>query len=334
MRSITLALAFFGLIAVTFANRPHLEFAQFIQKYNKVYATQDEFKERFEIFQDNLATIRQLNKDANGRTLYGITKFADLTKDEFKDYKGYVQSSNPPTRGSLATEMSYEPVQTMPESGSLPSTFDWKNQGAVTPVKDQGQCGSCWAFSATEGSESAWFLAGHTLTELSPQEVVSCDTKCEGCNGCDLPEAFSYIESKGLETEQEYPYTSGTTEKNGNCEYQSSEVVAYITGWEYATQTKNETQMQVAMYQYGPLSICVDAQTWQFYRGGVITSNCGTRLDHCVQATGWNTAQNPPYWLIRNSWGASWGEQGYVWVEMYKDLCGVAEEATYVIGKK
>jgi C1A family cysteine protease len=323
------AIVLLGLIAVSLAARPHAEFAQFMRKYNKVYNSREEFQNRFQVFSENLMTIQRLNREANGQANFGITEFADLTQEEFTSMHGYVAS----TSNSKGSAVNPEPVQRLTAS-SLPTTWDWRNQGAVTPVKNQGQCGSCWAFSATEGSESAWFLAGHTLTELSPQEVVSCDNKCAGCNGCDLPEAFSYIEQAGLESESEYPYTSGTTEQNGVCKYSSSEVVAYISSWSYATKTKNETEMQVNMYQYGPLSVCVDAETWQFYRGGIVTSNCGTRLDHCVQAVGWNQASSTPYWIVRNSWGVTWGEQGYIYIEMFKDLCGIAQEATYVIGKK
>jgi hypothetical protein len=135
--------------------------------------------------------------------------------------------------------------------------MDWRTKGAVTPVKNQEQCGSCWAFSAVEGVESAWFLKRRQLLELSPQQVVSCDGSDGGCNGGDLPTAFGYIALAGLETDKTYPYTSGNG-NSGTCLYQKKHVVAHISGFEYATTKGNETAMQAAMMVHGPLSICVD----------------------------------------------------------------------------
>jgi len=232
---------------------------------------------------------------------------------------GYVPSSHPK-------------VNILEEFGApLPTSFDWRTKGAVTPVKNQEQCGSCWAFSATEGVESAWFLAKNQLIVLSPQQIVSCDQNDGGCNGGDLPTAFQYVEQNGMETNAVYPYTSGNG-NSGTCEYDGSDVVVHISGFKYATQSANETQMQVALLAHGPLSICVDAETWQYYQGGVITHGCGDSLDHCVQIVGFSATTNnkTPYWIIRNSWGADWGLEGYLWVERGKDECGVSDEATYV----
>jgi len=212
----------------------------------------------------------------------------------------------------------------------IPVSFDWRLKGAVTPVKNQEQCGSCWAFSATEGVESAWFLLKNQLLILSPQQIVSCDTSDDGCDGGDLPTAFGYIQQNGLEADSVYPYTSGNGD-DGTCVYDSTKVIAKISGFKYATTTANETAMQAAMIPNGPLSICVDASTWQYYTGGVITHGCGDSLDHCVQIVGWaSTAANDPYWIIRNSWGTDWGLNGFLWVERGHDECGVSDEATYV----
>jgi len=174
-------------------------------------------------------------------------------------------------------------------------------------------------------------LAKKKLLVLSPQQIVSCDQNDDGCNGGDLPTAFGYVQQAGLETDSDYPYTSGNG-NSGTCTYNSGEVVVTISGFKYATQSGNETAMQVAMVTNGPLSVCVDAETWQYYQSGIIEHGCGDSLDHCVQIVGWNTdmTSNIPYWIVRNSWGTDWGLNGYLWVERNKDECGISDEATYV----
>jgi len=251
----------------------------------------------------------------------------DLTVKEFKEtylnYKSKVVEE--PT--FYEQEVSFE--------ASYPSYFNWVNLNATTPVYDQAQCGSCWAFSATETIESYWFLSGKPLTQLSMQQVVSCDHTSLGCNGGDTPSAYKYVmKAGGIETYANYPYTSGAG-KTGTCQFNSQDVYAQISGWSYITKSPacNETLMQQATYNTGPLSICVDAITWQFYKGGIVTSNCGQNLDHCVQITGFatSTGSDPiQYWIVRNSWGTSWGEQGFIWIEMFKNLCGIADEVTIV----
>jgi len=214
----------------------------------------------------------------------------------------------------------------------LPNSFDWRDKGAVTDVYDQGQCGSCWAFSATEAIESAWFLGGNKLVSLSPQQIVDCDQGRgdEGCDGGDTPTAYEYVISAGgMDTLDSYPYTA----EDDTCAFKTQNIAAKISNWTYITQNKNETQMQVGLISSGPLSICVDAASWQFYFGGVITDLCGTDLDHCVLITGYQNSYQSTFgtydiWLIRNSWGADWGESGYIYVERGYDLCGVGDEVT------
>jgi len=312
------------IIPTIFASSKTIEqFAKFVQHYGKQYQPA-EFKMRYDLFKNSLEEIDRLNREAAQKglnTKFGVTKFSDLSKEEFKaKYMGYVPSSH--ANVDIPFEESVAP---------LPTSFDWRTKGAVTPVKNQEQCGSCWAFSATEGVESAWFLAKSQLVVLSPQQIVSCDQNDDGCNGGDLPTAFQYVQQNGMETCADYPYTSGNG-NTGTCQYDSSDVVVQISGFKYATQSANETQMRVALLAHGPLSICVDASTWQNYQGGVITHGCGDDLDHCVQIVGFSETTNnkTPYWIIRNSWGTDWGLNGYLWVERGKDECGVSDEATYV----
>jgi C1A family cysteine protease len=317
----------FALIVVAFviaasATTIDTEFASFMVKYNKKYSV-DELHQRIANFQQSKLRVQRLNAIAKIRgedAQYGITKFADMTPEEFKQTRmGYKPKSNTPA-----------PRYNIEENIELPTSLDWRTQGAVTPVKDQGQCGSCWAFSATEGVESGWFMSKKQLPVLSPQQVVSCDDNDDGCNGGDLPTAFAYIKSAGQESESKYPYTSGNGD-TGRCKYNQAYVVAHITGFKYATQSMNETEMQVATIAHGPLSICVDAETWQDYTGGIVKSGCGTDLDHCVQIVGFNVGgQGTPYWTVRNSWNTDWGINGYIYVERNQDECGIAMEATYV----
>jgi C1A family cysteine protease len=298
------------------------QFVQFVQAYNKQY-DQAEFNKRYGIFRENVMKISKLNQEAKtsgSSATFGVNKFADLTDAEFaKLYKGY-KKTNATVRAGV-----YAPSSV---PAAPPASFDWRTQGVVTAVKNQEQCGSCWAFSATEGVESAWKLAGHTLDVLAPQQIVDCDTSDAGCNGGDLPTAFAYVHREGLERETNYPYR-GIDE---SCKYNAADVDARISGFQYATTTRNEPQMQTASFAHGPLSICVDAATWQTYTGGIISSNCGQSLDHCVQIVGWATSSSGvDYWIIRNSWGTDWGISGYLYVARNKNLCGVADEATYVV---
>jgi len=294
---------------------------QFKVQYSKSYPNVHVEAERFAIFKDNLYTVEQMNKV--GSADYGVTKFMDLTSAEFKSkYLGFQKTPHPEAKLSRP-----QPAAT------IPSSWDWNQHGACSPVYNQGECGSCWAFSATEEIESMWFMANQnaTVPSLSMQQIVSCDQKDDGCGGGDTPTAYEYVmKAGGLDTFKSYPYTGSNTQ----CKFKSADIVADISGWAYVTQNRNETAMLYSLAANGPLSICVDAATWQFYGGGIISNFCGHSLDHCVQLTGYNTsASGQDYWIVRNSWGTDWGLNGYLYVERNKDLCGIADEVTIVTPK-
>jgi len=296
-------------------------FNKFMKDFNRNYKSKAEQNKRFQIFIDNLKTIRHLNSQDGAE--YGINQFSDLSPEEFKhmylmkNYKGSDKS-----KGKL--------LQLTPEQmvTAVPTNFDWRNKSPspVTPVKNQGQCGSCWAFSTTEEIESVWILAGNSRQILSEQQIVDCDSTDDGCDGGDTTTAYEYvIQAGGLETEANYPYEAQDT----NCNFQSNLIAAHIASWSYVTQSQNETQMMISCYNVAPLSICVDASSWQYYNGGIIKNNCGQNLDHCVQITGYGTSSGgTEFWWVRNSWGQSWGQSGYLQVERNKDLCGIANEVT------
>jgi len=257
---------------------------------------------------------------------YGVTKFSDMTPEEFK--KTILMSNPIHPRNPTAEEILPTKVN------AVPNFLDWREKGAVTPVKNQEQCGSCWAFSTVENIESMWILAGKGTNEtvdLSPQQVVDCDDSDMGCEGGDPPTAFEYIISAGgLDSESSYPYIG----EDENCQFKSNDVAAKITSWQYATTWYSETTLQQNLVGWGPLSICVDAESWQDYTKGVMTwEECAwvNILDHCVQLVGYNSTAASPYWIVRNSWGTDWGVNGYIYLQMWEDTCGISHEATCAI---
>jgi len=244
------------------------EFERFKTQYGRAYTSVTEEQERFQIFSDNLVKAMNLNEaEGDGGAVFGVTKFMDLSEQEFRAYKGYVPAARrgvPTLQSMTASEYVASPCTA--------TSCDWRKAGAVTPVKNQGQCGSCWAFSAIEGLESGWFLGGNTLVALSPQQVVSCDKVDGACNGGDLPTAYAYIkQAGGLETNAAYPYTSGGGSES-KCAFNASKIVATLSAWSYAIPPchdactkQNEANLQKAVAAYGPSSICVNANPWHFY---------------------------------------------------------------------
>jgi len=234
------------------------------------------------------------------------------------------------------------PVATITEDmrAAAPAKLDYTGT-ATSPVKDQGQCGSCWAFSATQGVESAVYMQHGTMPILSTQQTISCDPNDGGCQGGDLPTAFDYIQSDGgVDSDANYPDKSHRFGITGKCK--SHGHVAKVTDYKYAIppceggscSNQAEDDLKAALATHGPLSVCVNAESWNGYNGGVMASgSCSgayNTLDHCVQLVGYDTTASTPYWIVKNSWGASWAEKGHVWLPMGENSCGIADEAMYV----
>jgi len=213
-----------------------------------------------------------------------------------------------------------------------PAKFDWRPSGVVTPVKDQAQCGSCWAFSVTENIESVWMIKQNIkvadFKPLAPQQIVDCDTSDEGCNGGFPATAYQYIESAGgLETEAAYPYKA----VDGSCAFNKADVESTISNFKYATTKGDETTLKTNLATVSPLSICVDAANWQDYSSGVMGAwECCwfCQLDHCVQLVGYDTTASTPFYIVRNSWASDWGEQGFIRLAMGDNACGLTDYAT------
>jgi len=314
----------FALLFLVAVNASSLQanmksFTNFITKYGKSYSD-IEFGYRFAIFTNNLAVAAATQAAETGTARYGVTKFYDLTAEEFR--ANYLMPKELFANFKIDASKVMAPLKPVP----VPVSFDWQDKGAITPVYDQGQCGSCWAFSATETIESFHFITTGALVGLAMQQVVDCDTDCYGCNGGWTQNAFNYVESAGgIDTLASYPYTA----QDGTCNYQPSAVGAKVDSWAYVTQSDDENAMLQAAYQTGPLSICVDASSWSSYQGGVIQS-CGQQVDHCVQLTGFSNQQGIDAWNVRNSWGTNWGVSGYLYVARGNNVCAIGSCVTTV----
>ena len=309
-------------------------FADFKSQYGKTYSAAEEAA-RLNIFSANLERAAELN--AIGGAEFGVTKFADLTAQEFKRYLTYVPGRYPSEDAKVL----------VPSSDAVPSDFDWRDTtGVVSKVKNQGNFGSCWAYSTTEAIESQWVLAGNSPVVMSAQQIISCDRKFgdEGCNGGDTITAYEYVKSAGgLATEEEYPETSYKSGNTGTCKRFAHPTVGTISGNTFATKEctrgacndQDEDTMAANVHTTGPASICVNAEQWQLYSKGVLTGkHCGGHsaddLDHCVQVVGFSGYGNSDaYWIVRNSWAEDWGIKGYIHVELGDNACGIANEATF-----
>lgn len=218
---------------------------------------------------------------------------------------------------------------------ALPSTVDWVSKGAVTPVKNQGQCGSCWSFSTTGALEGAYYNKYGNLLSFSEQQLVSCDVggADAGCNGGWMDDAFTFVQKNGgITTEDQYPYTSGTTEKSGTCTKTGYTNVAAAAPKSYTDVTANSVNALMSAVAQQPVSIAIQANqaAFQLYKSGVLTGKCGQNLDHGVLLVGYGTDNGVDYWKVKNSWGDSWGEGGYIRIERSDaDLCGVLDAASY-----
>ncbi|KAH1099067.1 hypothetical protein J1N35_015988 [Gossypium stocksii] len=301
-------------------------FSLFKARFKKSYGSEEEHDYRFKVFRANLRRAARHQKLDPSAT-HGVTQFSDLTPGEFrKRFLGL-------RRLRLPKDANQAPI--LP-TDNLPEDFDWREKGAVTPVKNQGSCGSCWSFSTTGALEGANFLATGKLVSLSEQQLVDCDHECDpeeagscdsGCNGGLMNSAFEYtLKAGGVMREEDYPYT-GTD--RGTCKFDKSKIVAKVAN--FSVVSLDEDQIAANLVRNGPLAVAINAVFMQTYIGGVSCPYiCSKRLDHGVLLVGYGSAgyapirlKDKPYWVIKNSWGETWGENGYYKICRGRNVCGV-----------
>ncbi|KAH7549788.1 hypothetical protein JRO89_XS13G0082700 [Xanthoceras sorbifolium] len=301
------------------------------RSHHTVSRSLDEKHKRFNVFKQNVLHVHNTNKMDKPYKLK-LNKFADMTNHEFRStYAGSKINHHRMFQGNSrgAGTFMYENVETVPPS------VDWRKNGAVTAVKDQGQCGSCWAFSTIAAVEGINQIKTNKLVSLSEQELVDCDTsENQGCNGGLMDLAFDFINKKrGITTEANYPYQAN----NGTCDASKLNSPAVsIDGHEDVPANDEDALLKAVANQ--PVSVAIDAGSsdFQFYSEGVFTGKCGTELNHGVAAVGYGTTlDGTKYWIVRNSWGPEWGEKGYIRMQRgisdKEGLCGIAMEASYPI---
>jgi len=318
-----LLLACFLIAIVASADVPswaYDSFAHWCTKWEKTYDSPTERNYRVGVFYTNMMYIHETNTAQKSYQL-DINMFADLTTDEFLEmYTGF--------KPTLSLQgPNYKEIIT---TGAVPASVNWTAAGAVTGVKNQQQCGDCWAFSTTGSLEGIYEIKTGTLTSFSEQQLTDCSDAYgnQGCNGGLMDDAFKYVEAKGIMTEAQYPFKG----VDGTCKYNAADVVFKITGYTDVPPSNNDALQAAAAQQ--PVSIGIDAEAIMFYSSGIFDNkNCGTELDHGVLVAGYGTDAGTNYWLVKNSWGETWGEAGYIRFVRATGtgtaICGLNLQASY-----
>merc|ERR1719296_502483 len=302
------------------------EWQDFKMTYGRIYNGVDEEQKRFGIFKDNYDFISKTNAAKLDYTV-GVNQFSDMTADEVAtSYTGLKPASTWSDLPHLGTHR-YSGM-------ALADSVDWTTQGAVTPVKNQGQCGSCWSFSTTGALEGAWKIAGNPLTSFSEQQFVDCDkVSDQGCNGGLMDNAFKFAEKNAICTEASYPYKG----RDGTCASSSCTVgipKGDVKGFKDVSASDEQALMEAVMLNPVSIAIEADKSAFQSYRSGVLSSTCGTSLDHGVLAVGYGTDNGVKYWKVKNSWGTTYGEDGYVRLLRGKGgvgECGILSQPSYPV---
>ena len=305
---------------------PAFEYVNYLAKFNKNYDLESEFKMRFERFVETHEFIKKHNEQENVAYTAGHNQFSDWTYAEYKAILGYRKP-----------EGHTRPVATFNETNS--DGINWVDLGAVTPVKDQGQCGSCWAFSSTGSIEGAHFVKTGKLESFSEQQLVDCAFYQYGypnyaCYGGLQDYAYNYYETHNAELESVYPYVSGTSLHRTTCQYNESSATSVEVSTYAAVTPNNPAQMKAALEQQ-PLAIAIEADQYCFqtYQSGIFdNAACGTNLDHAVLLVGYGVENGTEYWLMKNSWNTTWGDQGYMKLAITGNdagICGIQSDPEF-----
>jgi len=289
------------------------KFNEFTKRFNKSYKTIEEYQRRYKIFAHNLIDVISADSFLGKHHTKSITKFSDMTKEEFKAQYLTLKAN---TNGWC------DQFKLHKTKMAVPDEKDWRTEGKVSPIKDQGQCGSCWAFSAVAFMESQNLINGKELATYAEQQLVDCDTAStnQGCNGGLMHTALQYFETNGAEDDGNYPYTAS----DDTCAYNEKFVIGHVADVKCYENVDDDTIKQY-LNTIGPLSIAVAADDFQSYDSGILDCQY-TQLDHGVLLVGYGTENGSDYWIIKNSWGANWGEEGFVRVSQTAGAnCGVGD---------
>ncbi|XP_064608137.1 cathepsin O-like [Liolophura sinensis] len=307
-------------------------FVEFVDKYDKPYKFDtDEYKHRFEVFKGSLRRHKELNRNTSSTgAVYGITKFSDLTPEEFK--AAYLNGIRGNDKRGYKSANGYEPDVTKLDFKDLPKKVDWRDKHIISPVKNQLHCGACWAFSSVETVESMYALStGEKVPQLSVQEVIDCAAGNLGCDGGDTCSALDWMikSATPLVPDTEYPLT----DKSQFCKI----ILNGTSGVFVKDYTclrdlyRNETKVLLLLANVGPVTVSVDATTWNDYQGGIIQYHCrGATNNHAVQIVGYDLTGEIPYYIVRNSWGTDFGNAGYLYVKYGGNVCGISREVSTV----
>ncbi|KAI9086160.1 hypothetical protein K1719_031881 [Acacia pycnantha] len=309
-------------------------FQQWVMEHGRNYSNTEESKTRYQIFQRNLMYITETNakrsKSPSGHRL-GLNKFADMSPEEFKRvYLRLPEEAPAVTIGPTTSSTGY--VQQKESCEEAPSSMDWTKKGVVTPVKHQQKCGCCWAFAATGAIESLNAIATGELVSLSEQELVDCDSKSQACSGGWPSYAFDWvIRNGGISKEEDYPYTA----QQGYCRASMQNGVVKINSYQNVEQSDGALLCATAKQ---PITVALDATQLQFYQGGIVDGeNCpvGSPINHAVLIVGYDSRDGTDYWIVKNSWGESWGMNGYFMIQRNTNLpdgvCSINKYASFPI---
>jgi cathepsin F len=318
------ATIFFLLVSVCLCEMTNEDlfqkYQEFVRKYNKTYSSHEEMDKSFQIFITNYNAAQE----SSAKNCSGITKFSDVDPFVFKNT--YLKLNT--TNSTLNFTIKWEDVKVKStklrflQDDEVPSSFDWRDKGALNDIQFQGSCGSCWAFATAANVESLYFIKYGILPKFSEQQLIDCDYANSACDGGIMSSAYEYLRSYGFQSAHNYPYL----DYQGQCQYDSSNANNVVSDW-FSAGTEDEEVIKEILYRTGPLAITINADLLQYYTGGVLNVDyysCPYQPTHGVNLVGYGTDEyGLDYWTVRNTWGEDWGENGYFRIARGVGLCGV-----------